>query len=665
MPGEPQPIETDDARATDPDTSGGQDAPAPARAADGETLDVPAISTTLRSAPTSAPRAVVGGKLGRYDILEEVGHGGMATVFRARDPRLERDVALKVIHRHLRDNTEIATRFRHEARAVAKLKHPAIVEIYDVPDLDEGERYLVAEYVDGPSLRKYISDLRAELGSEHPGLFPPEIAAALTLQVLSALDRAHEEGIIHRDVKPENILVAGLGGQGRPSEPGRAAPRAKLTDFGIAKILDTQGMTSTGQILGSPAHMSPEQIEGGEITAKVDVFATGVLFYELLTGSLPFDGKNPAQVIRRVLEGEFTPADRVVPQVGGRWAEIVASMLDHEEDRRPTLIECEEAIHDELAAMGVEDPDGELVEFLRDPVAVAGGWGARLKPILRSRGLAARAAGDVVGGSHDLNRALAYDPSDVALLREASSLAARERRARGVRRSLPVIAAALVVSIGTFVGVRFVQKPIAPIVAPSASSTGPTVPGADDTAPVIPSLPPSASAAPSLSVVASKGTSSAVGPATPQDAGGTARRSVRITSASWAKTITIDGALHVDTTNPKIELPVGKHTIQIVGQQGCCEPGYLEFNLAAGDGEFSVDMKPVYKKATVALREPHEGAVLTVKDAGGKILASGAPPLFITMTDSTPLPAVVTANYSSESYPVTLTPGNSIPLEFK
>ena len=302
--------------------------------------------------PPSKPsaRGLIGTTLGRYEVLEELGHGGMATVYRAHDPRLDRDVALKVIHNHLRDNPEIAQRFRHEAQAVAKLKHRSIVEIYDVPDTDDGERFLVAEYVDGPSLRRWLQGAQKERGdgassaATHGAgkgpVMPPEIAAALVMQVLSALARAHAEGIIHRDVKPENILIAGLGAPNsqRPSDPNRSVQIAKLTDFGIAKILDAASMTSTGQILGSPAHMAPEQIEGGDVTARVDVFATGVLFYELLTGALPFDGKNPAQVIRRVLDGQFTPADRVVPTAGGRWASIVAAMLARDPLKRPANI---------------------------------------------------------------------------------------------------------------------------------------------------------------------------------------------------------------------------------------------------------------------------------------------------------------------------------------
>jgi len=224
-----------------------------------------------------------------------------------------------------------------------------------------------------------------EIANGRAPLMPPEIAAALLLQILAALGRAHQEGIIHRDVKPENILLAGLGApsSGRPSDPNRAQPTAKLTDFGIAKILDAQSMTSTGQILGSPAHMAPEQIEGGDVSPRVDVFATGVLFYELLTGALPFDGKNPAQVIRRVLDGQFTAADRITPTVGGRWAAIVGTMLARDPEKRPASVDevCEQ-IRRELQAVGAEESDKELAAYLRDPVRTTREWGDRVKPKL-------------------------------------------------------------------------------------------------------------------------------------------------------------------------------------------------------------------------------------------------------------------------------------------
>src|SRR3984957_558765 len=235
--------------------------------------------------------------LAKYEVLEEIGHGGMATVYRAHDPRLGRDVAAKVIHPHLRDSAEAKHRFHVEAKAVAKLRHPNIVEVYDVSSEGEPEQYLVVELVRGSTLRKVLER----------GAIPPEVAAALGVELLSALAHAHSAGVVHRDIKPENVMIEHRAprepSDGASAQPGDRVP-VKLTDFGIAKLLDAQGVTSTGQVLGSPAHMAPEQIEGGEVDARADVFGMGVLLYECMVGHLPFEGNNPAQVLRRVLDGQ-------------------------------------------------------------------------------------------------------------------------------------------------------------------------------------------------------------------------------------------------------------------------------------------------------------------------------------------------------------------------
>ncbi|MBM4363559.1 MAG: serine/threonine protein kinase, partial [Deltaproteobacteria bacterium] len=219
-------------------------------------------------------------ELPKYELLERIGTGGMAMVYRARDRRLGREVAVKLIHPHLRESAEVAARFVSEARAVARLRHPNVVEVFDVSDADEPERYLVVELVRGVTLRTLLSKHRA---------LPPELGAAIGLELVAALEHAHAEGIVHRDVKPENVLIdlAGARSGPAPTEPRGRRPRVKLTDFGIAKLLDAQGVTSTGQVLGSPAHMAPEQIEGGDVGPRADVFALGVLLYECMVGGLP------------------------------------------------------------------------------------------------------------------------------------------------------------------------------------------------------------------------------------------------------------------------------------------------------------------------------------------------------------------------------------------
>jgi len=422
--------------------------------------------------------------------LEEIGHGGMATVYRARDRRLGREVAVKIIHRHLRENREVAQRFQSEARAVAKLKHPNIVEVYDVSDAKEDERYLVVELVRGTTLRRVLAD---------EGHLPPEIAAALGIEVAEALEHAHHLGVVHRDVKPENVLVADPHLNAAP--PDRDPVDVKITDFGIAKLLDAQGVTSTGQVLGSPAHMSPEQIEGGDVTARADVFGLGVMLYEVMVGRLPFDGRNPAQVLRRVLDGQFTPADRARPTIGAGYSEALGKALAHDaNDRFASAAEFATALRSELAALGVESPRRELHAFLLDPKGYRAQHESTIVDRLTTRGRAAGSAGNVQLAAACYNRALAYRPDDQELIASVARLVRRERLRKGARRGLAVAAAVVGGGILVAFAPRLVGQPV--VEAPSASPAPSPPPSAAVSArPAVstrpPSVTPSASAAPS------------------------------------------------------------------------------------------------------------------------------------------------------------------------
>ena len=373
--------------------------------------------------------------LEKYEVKEEIGHGGMATVYLARDKRLGRDVAVKIIHRHLRENTEVAARFASEARAVAKLKHPNIVEVYDVSDEEEDERYLIVELVRGTTLRRLLAERQR---------LPAEIAACIAAEIAGALDHAHQLGVIHRDIKPENVLVA-LPSQRQSSSDGARPssldePLVKITDFGIAKLLDAQGVTSTGQVLGSPAHMAPEQIEGGDVNARSDVFGLGVLLYEAMVGRLPFDGKNPAQVLRRVLDGAFTPADKARPTVGSRFGQILGRALAHDpRERYESADALGAALKDELAALGFHDLRGELKAFLADTTAYLAAYEPRIVERLVERAAEARGRRDVPLSAACLNRALAFRPDDAELLAEVTSLG----RAQRLRKNLTSAAVAL------------------------------------------------------------------------------------------------------------------------------------------------------------------------------------------------------------------------------
>jgi serine/threonine-protein kinase len=369
--------------------------------------------------------------------LEEIGHGGMATVYRARDKRLGREVAVKIIHRHLRENKEVGQRFASEARAVAKVKHPGVVEVYDVSEDDSDERYLVVELIRGKTLRQLLTDEQ---------YLPAEVAAAIGIEVAMALDHAHGLGVIHRDVKPENVLMRtaheGNRGSGEHSEK-----LVKITDFGIAKLLDAQGVTSTGQVLGSPAHMAPEQIEGGEVSARSDVFGLGVLLYECMVGKLPFDGKNPAQVLRRVLEGAFTPSERARPTIGaGLGAVVDRALAKDAKDRYASTQDVADALRAELRQLGFDDPPGEIARFLPEPKQYRVGFEQRVVEALVARGRAARDEGDVMVATTSFNRALAYRPDDTDLISEVSSLARRQRLRRWLMQGAVILTGSLIIA---------------------------------------------------------------------------------------------------------------------------------------------------------------------------------------------------------------------------
>ncbi len=213
----------------------------------------------------------------------------MAIVYRARDLVLDREVAVKVLHAHLAGQAESRDRLEREAQAVAKLRHENILEIYDYSGRTSDKAFIVTEFIHGTTLRAFMQT-HASVLAKHP-----EIAELIVSEVARALDHAHKAGVIHRDVKPENVMIRNDG-------------VIKLTDFGIAQMIDKERMTVTGQLLGSPAYMAPEHVEGGGIDFRTDVFAVGILLYQLATGKLPFRGKNPHEVLKRI--GECTSTRR-------------------------------------------------------------------------------------------------------------------------------------------------------------------------------------------------------------------------------------------------------------------------------------------------------------------------------------------------------------------
>jgi serine/threonine-protein kinase len=536
-------------------------------------------------------------QLAKYQIVEELGHGGMATVYRARDLRLEREVAVKIIHKHLRESVEVGKRFEAEARAVAKLRHPNIIEVYDVSGEDEPEKYIVVELSRGVTLRRLLS--------QHLDM-PSEVGAALGIELASALAHAHAAGVVHRDLKPENVLIETVDrrAEGGSAENADCDVRVKLTDFGIAKILDAQGVTSTGQVLGSPAHMAPEQIEGGDVDARADVFGLGVLLYECMVGHLPFEGKNPAQVLRRVLEGSYAAADRERPAVGGRWAKILSRALAKDAaDRYPSADALAMALREELTQLGVTDPRAELRSFFADPKAYRSQHATKLVAVLTQRGEKARKAGDPHGAAADFNRALAFAPQDPALLKLISRLHRGRATRRAMLTALAIAAGALLLGVAAF-GIsrhyRAARAPLSPS-TPLAALSAAAPPQASQLAASAAALAP-----PALAPTRS-GSERAVhhttdpGPSTTEPA----FRDVSFVVVPPGAKVSIDGGNAEERFQQTTRLTVGAHTFraQVEGSP-CCETLVRQEDIKPDDGtgkSQQVRLSLKFKDATVAV----------------------------------------------------------------
>ncbi|HXM72256.1 MAG TPA: serine/threonine-protein kinase [Candidatus Dormibacteraeota bacterium] len=233
-----------------------------------------------------------GSSLGPYRIVEQVGRGGMATVYKAYHPSLQRFVAIKVLPEFLADDQEFRSRFEQEAVAVARLRHPNILTVYDHGELD-GVAYIVTEFVDGGTLAD-------QLGKP----LPVDYTAKILGPIASALDYAHSRGVLHRDLKPSNVLMAS---DGTPI----------LSDFGLALMMTTSNkrLTQSGMILGTPEYMSPEQCEGATMTPAADIYSLGVVAYEMLTGRVPFSAATPAAVLIAQIKNELPPPRKSNPNL--------------------------------------------------------------------------------------------------------------------------------------------------------------------------------------------------------------------------------------------------------------------------------------------------------------------------------------------------------------
>ncbi len=259
---------------------------------------------------------------GRYRVIKRLGSGGMADVYLVEDQQLGRHVALKLLYRHLAEDVQFVERFRREASSAAGLQHPNIVSIFDRGEWN-GTYYIAMEYVEGHTLKEVIRER---------GPAPPEAASDILLQILRAARFAHQRGVVHRDLKPQNVLIDGDG-------------RVQVTDFGIARA-GASDMTETGSIMGTAQYLSPEQAQGRPVDARSDLYSIGIILYELLTGRVPFDAESPVSVaLKQVSEAPIPPRE-LDPTLPPALEGVVLRALEKDPSRRfQSADEFIEALH--------------------------------------------------------------------------------------------------------------------------------------------------------------------------------------------------------------------------------------------------------------------------------------------------------------------------------
>jgi len=350
---------------------------------------------------------MLGRRLLHYRVLEVIGQGGMSVVYRGRDEHLARDVAIKVLHPFLAEKPECRVRLAREARAVARLTHPNILQVVDFsgdrPTLNENggaegsgrwptEGFIIAELVKGPTLKRF--------GEKHALWRVPEVGALVVWQLLQALQHAHEHGIVHRDLKPENVMV-------------REDGLLKLMDFGIAQVADQGGLTVTGTLLGSPAHMAPECIDGHGADERSDVFSMGTVLYWITTGSLPFEALTPHALLKQIVDGRAPPAQQKSPRVSDDLARVIArSMATKPTERFASAREFADALKEVLERAGLAVDDVTVRALLRTPAEQVPRVAADIRLAFLERARRHLAEGQTARALGCLNRVLADDPND-------------------------------------------------------------------------------------------------------------------------------------------------------------------------------------------------------------------------------------------------------------
>jgi serine/threonine-protein kinase len=374
----------------------------------------------------------------RYEVIQKVGEGGMATVYRGRHNTLDREVAIKVLHPHLSSSKRNKKRFAREARAIEHLKHDNILRIYDYSGLDQSEFcYIVTEFVEGLTLSQLTGDR---------GRLPSETVSLIGLHLARALDYAHGEGILHRDLKPDNVMI-------------REDGTVKLMDFGIARFLDEVQVTMTGALVGSPAFMSPEQAKESDLDQRSDLFSLGTMLFHLVTGHLPFSGSNPSLILKNVIEGNRPNVADLTPTISPTLTDIIERLMAVDpEDRYNRANDVVEDLARSLEEVGLPQDGGAfpLLRYIEQSELYQEGLETYLLETLLERGKSYLDEGAPLTALRLFNRLLAYDGDneEVLVLVQGLHVPQTEFRHRGW---IAVLAGLLIITLG-IAGTHITQR---------------------------------------------------------------------------------------------------------------------------------------------------------------------------------------------------------------
>lgn len=498
-------------------------------------------------------------KFGRYTVLREIASGSTATVYLAEDGILRRQVALKALHPHLHSHAEFVKRFEKEAVAIAALSHENVIKVFEFGR--EGRSlYLAMEYVAGETLESLLK--------ASPEGIPCLAAAAAFRQLLEGLHAAHARGIYHRDIKPSNVLVGGGG-------------RVRIADFGVAYLSEDTSITRTGSFLGTPGYSAPEQIEGGTVTDRTDIFATGILFHRCLSGRLPFPGETPHAMLVAIMGKSPEPLPAHTRKLLPGTRELIEAMLEKDPARRPDAAACLESLEAAVRGPGFAFDPRRLDDYRRDPQ----GYRKQEDGLLAFRFLElareAKRKADMRLALKLYASAEAFLPGDALIRRESETLLRQARlRTRGKSAALVLAISILLAVLAVGVGLRL------PVAAPASRVAVARAPArkmpepAPAPHPARHTTPPSAAGDPPPAPAAMARTAGGESVRFPPQPYHSGYLSVK-TNPPFAS-LFVDGAdAGASPTREPMPMPPGRHGLAV--ERRGCRPLQTEFRIAPGE----------------------------------------------------------------------------------